>query len=158
MFDTALHCVAILALWVVFRHSDPAFAAALLMYVREATQEQGKRYGWRVDNRSWFPWTWSAEKNFETWVPVGALLCVLVLTSFPAQAKQVTAIEYCYILRQNIEQVTSWDAATKDRIYWECKSRARDLKVMGELSMEESLRLRDAWALTVTPEMGDGDD
>lgn len=70
MLDTAYHCVAIIAAWVVFRSVDPVIAACILLYVREATQEQAKRYDYRVDNKSWFPWTWGFQKNFETFVPM----------------------------------------------------------------------------------------
>jgi hypothetical protein len=83
---------------------------------------------------------------------VKSALLALLLFSAQADARQVTAIEFCYILRANIEKVEAWTNETKDRIYWECKSRAQDLRMMGELTAEESLRLRESWALVPRPE------
>lgn len=87
--DTLWHCLAAIAILLVMSlaGSSPfqsALSASIVLYVREATQEQCKRHGCQVDNDSWLPTTWSWEKNVEAFVPVAFIFGMAWLMSlFP---------------------------------------------------------------------------
>lgn len=83
--DIGYHSLAALALYGLLRFAlgsaDGAavLITALILYIREATQEQAKRYNYSVLNRSWLPTTWSEQKNLETWVPVIPIIVLAAL-------------------------------------------------------------------------------
>ena len=83
------------------------------------------------------------------------LLLLLFATS--AVAGPLREPAQCRVFWRNIEKVTSWTQERKNQLYWQCLARAMDYRLATKLSVEESIELRKAWALTVTPEMG-GDD
>lgn len=85
--DTTLHALlgALLlpAAWVLLTFAPPWFAAAtviaVMLYWREVTQEQTKRYDSDI-RRGWAFWHWSLSKNVETWVPIATVFALAYLT------------------------------------------------------------------------------
>ena len=52
---------------------------AVMLYWREVTQEQTKRYDSDI-RRGWAFWHWSLSKNVETWVPIATVFALAYLT------------------------------------------------------------------------------
>ena len=59
----------------------------------------------------------------------------------------------CAVFWRNIEKVTAWTEQRKNDLYWQCLSRTVDWKRASRLTVEESIKLREAWALVPAPEM-----
>lgn len=87
MQDSILHSLlgALLlpVLWALIVFCPLWFAVATLIAVmlfwREATQEQTKHYDSDI-RRGWAFWKWSASKNAETWIPIGVVYALAWLT------------------------------------------------------------------------------
>lgn len=85
--DTILHCLlGVLLLPAVYALISfaPAWIAAatliaVMLYWREATQEQTKRYDSDI-RMGWAFWHWSLSKNVETWVPIATVFALAYLT------------------------------------------------------------------------------
>jgi len=81
MIDTILHILLGLVLANLFAavvllagpHLGAAILAAVWLFTREVTQQQGKLYG-NDFRKGWNFWNWSGSKNLETWVPVACVL------------------------------------------------------------------------------------
>ena len=81
------------------------------------------------------------------------LLCLLFATNTAAGPLREPA--QCRVFWANIEKVTSWTDARKNDLYWQCLSRSVDWRRSTRMTIEESIELRKAWALTPAPEMTD---
>lgn len=81
MKDSILHYFLALALLAIFASAPfacglvagSAVNAALVIYFREATQEQSKRYYFDI-RKGWDFWNWSRSKRLETWPPMLAVI------------------------------------------------------------------------------------
>ena len=88
----------------------------------------------------------------------GAGKWALLLVAVNVQAGPLREPAQCRIFWQNIERVTSWTAETKNNLYWQCLQRALDWRRASRMSVQESVELRNAWALTPAPDMGESED
>ena len=81
VFHTIAAIVVYLSILVLVTESaafGSFFAASMMLYIREVTQYQCKRNACKFTPDSLDPFSWSVQKNLETWVPVVTILGLMV--------------------------------------------------------------------------------
>ena len=77
---------------------------------------------------------------------------LLAMLSLSAWCGPLLEPAQCAVFWRNIEKVESWTAERKNQLYWQCLSRTMEWRRATKLTLEESIKLREAWLLTPAPE------
>lgn len=91
MGDTIWHSILapivfgliLLTMWLAPPYVAAAIIAGHILFLRELTQEQTRRYDSNFF-QGWAFWKWSDNKNWETWVPIGLILALGIILQIRA--------------------------------------------------------------------------